>query len=130
MSFVFIPDGYTFPGYIAEEPGIHGALRFTYRPMCDADNTALAQELSNAKTAEDQRLIRARVLSERIASWEAVDPTGKAVKPTAENLGRCPSVLMVKLSSIVEGYRANDKDPQGKGEAKTGTEQLLESQKN
>lgn len=130
MSFVFIPDGYEFSGYIAEEPGIHGALRFTYRPMADSDVTALNAELEKATSRIEQQAARAKAIAERIKAWEVVDPSGKAVKPTAENLGRCPAVLFTKLASVVEGYRPNDKDPTGKTEPKSGQEELLESQKN
>ena len=104
----FIPDdGYTFDGYIAPVDGLHGELRFSYRPFLAAEKSTLQHKV---KMASDPTLHYADAVAGRLTAWSLVGPKGEGVLITAASMRRVNPPLLDKLMDIVLGLRATDVD--------------------
>jgi hypothetical protein len=106
----YFHDGYTERAWIAAVPGLHGALRFSYRP-------ALIEERSQLYDAAGQLNAHgfdchvARFLAQKIVAWDLVDAHGQPVPTAAETLLRIQPELFIKLNQIILGVTASDIDP-------------------
>lgn len=129
MSLDFIPENYEFPAYIEAVPGIHGAQRITYRPMCNSEVAAMYTKMRSKPDDEATKIV-AEIVAPRIRSWSIKGPNGEEVKPTAANFLRLTPTLADKISSLVQGYRKSDPDPECDTPEKSGTELLDASAKN
>ena len=90
IDLTFIPDGYSCPGYIEAEPGIHGPLFVHYCPM----NAMEVNGLSDAIEKSTQpHLEVATVISKRIKKWSAVTPDKQSVEISIQNTTRLPPRL-------------------------------------
>lgn len=107
----FVPsDGYTEPGYIAEVPGIHGAVRFKFRPMRCEVRSRIMDGLKEKKSAEQDTIV-AKMLAEHVVEWDVTDGKGKEVSRTVDNFRRLKPKLFYRLWDIVLGFDATDTDP-------------------
>lgn len=102
----FIPDGYTRPGYIRRVPGLHGALRFTYRPLLPDERDALVRETGKRSAAEFGALTR-KMLQKHVTEWDNKHE-GQALPIDNETLRRLPPPMYTKLENIVSGYTPSD----------------------
>ena len=125
----YVPDGYEFDGYIAAVPGLYGEQRFRFRPMVPADAQALVDQ-TQGKSAAQVMEILAKACGPRIVRWSLKDPNGNALPLTVENFSRLRPALFDRICNIIQGYKACDYDPEKAVPAQTGTEKLLESEKN
>lgn len=107
----FIEDGYTEAGYIAEEPGIHNDLTFSFRPIMVAKRDALnalyltdRHEEAISKVSEE--------MSRSIQSWSLVDTKGQPVVRSAANMRRIKPRLFDKLWQVLCGMKASDPRPE------------------
>ncbi len=100
----FIDDGYTETGYIAARDGMHGELRFTFRPMLSEEVDAVGSVLDQNNVARSHETIRG-VLVKHLTSWSDERPINAAsvriLKPALWN----------RLYLIVAGKQASDPDP-------------------
>jgi hypothetical protein len=125
----FIPDdGYTEPGFIQAIPGLHGDLRFTYRPMLVEVNAEVGEAFKSLSSADCERKAAA-VLADHLKTWDVVHPKTKAPVPvTPANLLRMKSAVFSRLWGIVRGLDPTDIDPKWTAEQKQqATETKFES---
>lgn len=115
----FIPDdGYTFDGYIAPVDGLHGELRFSYRPFVAAEKSTLQHKV---KMAADPTLYYADAVAARLTAWSLVGPKGEGVLITPAAMRRVNPPLLDKLLNIVLGIDPSDIDPAWSEAAKNET---------
>jgi hypothetical protein len=107
----YIPDGYDEPGYIKENPGLHGEFRFRFRPMLVQERT-INFNAADKLPPEQQDLHTAKCVRARLISWEHKDQDGNAVPISETTILRLKPALFHRLSSIVYGMSAGDPDPQ------------------
>lgn len=109
MAAGFIPDGYTIKGYVKASPGLHPAVKFTYRPsICMQNREVLAQGL-----AEDVREQRFKdMVAAQVTEWDIRHPiTNEIVPITSANVGRLQPMLRSELVDIIMGSKASDPEP-------------------
>ena len=118
MAITHIPDGYTMPGYIEEEPRLHSALRFTYRPCVMTEVSIIDDAVSKAGPARAEA-IAAECCAGHIVEWDAVDGKGSALPLTAKSVERFQPALFALLYRIIRGSSPSDVDPDEKNESAT-----------
>ena len=102
---LFIEEDTTRQGYIAESPGLHPALEFTYRPMTMGERSRQQRKAAKVDAAGDDDQLQellAEALAEHLIAW-SVD--GEITKERLKTLD--PNVAG-KLHAIVAGRRASD----------------------
>ena len=121
-----IRDGFTQDGFIAESEGLHGELRFKFRPMLPEEYELL--ELFRQSNPGDPRRVGAKEREEiasRLKAWSEVDNTNTSVPINADVLKMLRPELWYKLLAVVIGQRRTDDDPKSKGlDDKNLSEQL------
>lgn len=100
MDMVFIDDGYTQDGYIAEVAGIHGPLEFTFRPMLVETRDKLDRGFLQG-SADSHKAAREEI-ARRLVKW-SLDK-----EHSAANIGRLRPPVFDKLYAIVSGRIASD----------------------
>lgn len=105
---VVIRDGFTQTGYIRENPGLHGELRFSYRPMLPEAVDDIEAHRRVKKGSDDTKLVIAAI-SERLVSLQQDD--GTDLEATAENVRRLRYSLLYRVYNIIAGIEATDVDP-------------------
>lgn len=103
-----IRDGFTQEAYIAERPGLHGELRFSYRPMLPESVDDIEAHRSTKKGSEDTKLVAAAV-ADRIVRLE--DGVGTEIEPTVESVRRLRYGILYKVYNIIAGFEPSDLDP-------------------
>lgn len=119
MSLTFIPDGYTRRGYVAAIPGLHGAIRFEYRPMLPRERNSINAAIRREAKAEKTDALESAALAKQLLSWDCEYPDdgpdvaqrGQPMPVTAANVQRLVPYLFDKLYMIVSGMDASDPDP-------------------
>lgn len=119
-----LADGYTLDGYIAEVPGVHGPLSFTYRPIDpitrSKTNVLRGQVIGSSTLSEEQKEIACQYLglqlvAGNVQSWDLVDGKGEAVAPSAVALLRYfPGYRLRRLTEIVGDGLQSDWRPDAK----------------
>jgi len=107
----FISDGYDEPGYIAEQPGLFPAMRFTYRPMLAVERDAIAAQSVRRSPKEYHDHFLVPTLADFIKSWDAVDKVGQSKPISAASVRTLRPRLFDRLYSIVCGDSPSDIDP-------------------
>lgn len=104
----YIPDGYIEEGYIRGVAGLHGSVRFTFRPMRVVEQATLFGQrmLSLPEELQDRRC--ADVLCSHLISWSVADANGRPLELTAENILRLKPALFQRLLAIVSGIEPSD----------------------
>lgn len=114
-------DGYTEDGYIAEQPRLHPALRFRYRPLLSTERAQAMRDMERAlksPNAKQSEIVSARLMAERILEWDLRNGQGEVVPVTEEFLLKVKPVLSNRLYAIVIlGASPSDEDPEA-GEKK------------
>lgn len=128
-----IRDGFTQPGYIAEQQGLHGELRFAYRPMLPETLDNIEAHRRTKKGSDDTKVVIAAV-AERLVSWNSCGSDGVADDITVENVRKLRWALLFRVYNIIAGSEPSDLDPNwdGSGEGKLPplTMPLMEQIKN
>jgi hypothetical protein len=121
----YIDDGCTERGYVAAVPGLHEAVRFSYRPATTPEQNRLqigCQKLD----AEKALSLRFGFLVQRLVEWDLVDRKSQPAPRTTATLERhVKPALFWRLYNIVAGFEASDQDPEATPEAK-GTDTDME----
>lgn len=116
MALDFTPDdGYTEKGYIQAEPGLHGVLRFEYRPFLVDDRSRFMSSLENL-SQDKQDLHVAQQLANRLQSWSLTGAKGEPVPVGLSAIRRLKPSIFYKLYSIVLGTLPSDIDPEWSSE--------------
>lgn len=110
METNFIDDGYTQQGYIAEVPGLHGPLRFEFRPFLVEERAALFASLDKMSRDAYERKC-GHAVADRLVAWDVTDRNGKPVEITGPNVLRLRPTVEDKLLSIMLGVKPTDIDP-------------------
>lgn len=106
----FIPDHYTEDGYIAEFPGVHGALRFRYRRALGWQCAEARRTAASLKPREAEAHW-AKFLKGQLVDWELQTPDGKPVDLTEPNILRMNPALSESVLGVVMSVRSSDPDP-------------------
>ncbi len=109
----FINDGYTETGFVAAVDGMHGELRFTYRPMLPEEVDAVQAVLDQDNVARAHEAIRG-VLVKQVKGWSDKLPI------TADSLKTIRPLLWNRLYMIVAGRSPSDPDPNATPEESSG----------
>ncbi len=109
----FIPDDYNETAYIKETPGIHNAVRFTFRPMLSEERTVIFRKVDSISPEKIDALY-VSAMARRIHEWSIKDAAGNPLPVTAENLRRLKPALFFRLWMIVAGMEPPDVDPEAK----------------
>lgn len=116
MPSDFIDDGYTESFYVAAVPGLHGALGGQMRPLVPREvSRAIHHCQQHEDNPEQVDLLCARVIAEKLISWDLRDRHGRPIAISEANVLRMRASLMNKLWGIVLGTRASDQDPLAAG---------------
>lgn len=110
MRSDYVSDGYTASGYIAEVPGLHGELRFRYRPFLVEEDVTLAVATEKLDRSKANRAYVAQVAA-KLVEWSLVDADGKAVEISSASVARLSIPLWYRLKSIMLGIGPSDTDP-------------------
>ena len=105
----FIDDGLTCAGYIAAVDRLHPAVKFDYRPLTIAEQTAWGRDMN--RRANEQYKATADMLTRKLCGWDLVDAKGQPVTIAPEALVRLKPRLFDRLLGIVSGSEASDQDP-------------------
>lgn len=106
----YFHDGYTQRALIAAVPGLHGALRFTYRPALIEERSQLYDSAGRLNAHRFDCHV-AEFLTQKIVAWDLVNAQRQPVPTSAEALLRIQPELFIKLNRIVLGTAASDVDP-------------------
>jgi len=106
MTCHLIDDGYDYPGFIAERPGIHPALRFRYRPALPEEREEVTRYQGRAFIVEVTDLLTTKVIG-----WEVRDRQGLPRPVASDTLRRLQPDLLQAMIGVVLGWRPNDPDP-------------------
>jgi hypothetical protein len=106
----YFHDGYSQSGFIAAVSGLHGPLRFSYRPALVEERSALYTAAGRLSAPAFDRHV-AQFLAEKLIDWDLLDARRRPVEPAPETLLRIQPELFVKLSGIVLGTTASAIDP-------------------
>lgn len=115
----FIPDGYTRKGFIKAIPGLHGEVRFSYRPMLPGQRDSTRNAI-NRERGEKASTLQAAAIAGHLTSWDCVYPEdgpdenlrGKIVPISVENVRHLIPSLFDRLFVIIGGMDASDPEPE------------------
>jgi hypothetical protein len=123
-SSVFIPDdGYTESGFIRARAGLHGALRFRYRPMLVEDRSRILGEFEHLRP-EAAELKAAGEIHRRLVWWDLCDGQSKPVPISLDVVRRLKPAVFARVWAIVLGTEPSDIDPGWSAEEKLAAAEL------
>jgi len=108
---VYLEDGYTQEGYIAAVPGLFEALRFEFRPIVVAEQSAHYKEEKKFSGPAWARFA-ADFIARRLLSWSAARQDGAPVPLRGPDVAKIHPALFSRLYSILNGTDASDLDPE------------------
>jgi hypothetical protein len=117
--YTHIRDGFTRKGFIKEVAGLHGELRFNYRPMLPEQRNAVRRLVSGEKGDKGDVLLRTAI-AEQLVDWSAENDEGRSIAIGPEGVRRLPPALYDRLYLIVSGMDASDPEPDATNEEETG----------
>lgn len=105
MSFVhedfFVSDGYSEEATIAAASGIHGELKFRFRPMMHGQREKWSEELQRTSQGAASSIM-AKAIGEHLLSWSL------PVEPKPDLVRTLRPQLLDKIYSTIAGYRPSD----------------------
>jgi len=108
-----IRDGFTQSGYIPEVEGLHGAIRFEFRPMLP-EETEHFEGIRDRDGARDPKKVRAILgeeVAKRIVSWsEKIDSSPAEI--SGANVRKMRFTLQTKIYNIISGFSPTTHDPE------------------
>lgn len=110
MPGIFIDDGYVQPVFLVEAEGLHGALRFEFRPVLFEELAAYYRDAKKLKDAEADRFAVTWAAG-RLISWDARDARGQPVTIDAAKVARLHPNLFFRVMAVLRGDEAGDLDP-------------------
>lgn len=112
IESAFIDDDYEREGYISRRPGLHPAVKFSFRPMLMTERSRMLTEQNRAKTPEESETLAAKEIARRIKWWDIENRNGKEVGITPENVIRLQPRVFVSMFSQVIGSEGPDPTPE------------------
>lgn len=128
MAEAYIHDGYTRRAYIAAEPRLYPAVRFTYRPILTSDRAVVAAAVRGANPRRGEEIVAA-CIERYVDEWDIEKQSGNRrcrVELRASEILRLQPRLFVRMYRIVMGIEGGDADPDGDEPEATLEEQLVE----
>lgn len=112
-SDAVIRDGMSQSGYIEALAGVHGELRFSYRPMLAEDVEAFEVYRDRHGTTDPKgtTVEMSRLLADHLVSW-SVSEDGRPVPVSMDNVRRLRYRLLGRVYQIVAGLSGSDRDGQ------------------
>lgn len=108
MPQSLIYDGYTQPGYIAEAKGLHGSVRFRFRPMISEQTDTFARDEFKRRPPLEAAVIIAAATKEQIVEWDVFGKDGRTAAVSVANIRALPSPIFNRLFNIIAGYSPSD----------------------
>jgi hypothetical protein len=109
----YIPDGYTYDGFIAGVTGIYDDVRFRYRPLTPLERSRLLTE--NGKQTDPAKVVEntCKVIAAKIVDWDLEDPaTGDKIAVSWKVLhSNIEPALHDRLFGIIAGMEPSSPDP-------------------
>ena len=106
----YIPDGYTQPGYIEAVAGLHGSLRFSYRPYTSEERAKTMLPINQASPDRRPTLYMQAIIK-KLTAWDLVDQKEQALPISIATLRVLVPTLFDVLVDVVLGFRPSDVDP-------------------
>lgn len=107
-----IDDTFNQGGFIAANHGLHGELRFRYRPMLVEEFQAIEFFRSQNKTDIKKVLSRQRAeVLKRLKAWSLTDRRGDSVPLNDASMRNLRPELWYRMYDIICGVAASDDDP-------------------
>jgi hypothetical protein len=114
MSASVFIDGQTRAGYIAAVPGLHGALRFGFRPMTFEQVELAEDALGKQKTVPKRVAVVQGIIATQLTDWDAVDANGSETRHGSPAvLSKLHPLVVNRLYAILTGRQASDPLPDG-----------------
>lgn len=110
-NFIPFDDGYTLKGYIKPVEGLHGALRFSFRPTPVVLRSQWLKAVDGVSDEEYERRTAA-IFETKITQWDFKDLEGHPLSVSASNALHLHPVLFRRLEGIILGSHPTDIDPQ------------------
>ncbi len=106
----FIPDGYTFDGYVAPVAGLHAGLTWKYRPLTTDDVDEMVEARKDKKPTAANEHTRT-VLAGRISAWDLKGPDRAAVPVSVAGLKGMHRLLFYRVQSVMMGTDISNARP-------------------
>jgi hypothetical protein len=113
MDFGHIEDGYTVEGYIAEYPGLHPGVGFTYRAVTQNDRISVYNSAWDSMPPDKRAERMSSFMSKAIKSWDLKSKTGAPVPHDAATLRKLPTNIYDRLHEIIFQIKGSDPKPSG-----------------
>lgn len=110
-----IRDGFTQRGYVKAVEGLHGELKFNFRPMLpeEVEELEALRDTANQNNASKIRSKIGEELAKRLTSW-SVQFEDKPAEISPLNVRSLRTSLQTKVYNIVAGFAPTDIDPSWK----------------
>jgi hypothetical protein len=105
----YLSDGYSEKAFLRGVPKLHGALRFTFRPVL-AENRADFVERNGRLDAREQTRKAAELIKGQLVEWDLRTPKGEVVPVSTDAILRLHPRLLDRLLWVVTGVEPWDDD--------------------
>lgn len=113
MHKTHIPDdGYTEKGYIAKRPGLHGPVRFTFRPASILEHGQVTSKEATELGAEEYNRNSAEFVVAKLQEWSLLNGEQKALAIDFENVWKLKPAVFNRMFGIIAGWDPSDIDPE------------------
>lgn len=113
----YIPDGYSQDAYLRESPGLHGEMRFRYRPMLVEEKNQIVAA-ADKKGAGQGDMLLAEAVARRIVEWDVRDAQGAVIPITADTVRRLRPTLFNRVFWVIAGVESADTDERAEAESR------------
>lgn len=108
----YIPDGYTFKGFIKGVPRLFPDVRLSYRQTLTNARAAIRHAMDLAESDPVKvETIGAQTIATHVTAWDLKKPDGTIVPLTVAEILRLQPMLERTIFRIVMGDVAPDEDP-------------------
>ncbi len=130
MHSTHIPDdGYTEKGYIAKRPGLHGPVRFTFRPATILEHGQVTSKEATDLGPEEYARNSAEFVVAKLQEWSLLNGDRKALPIDCENVLTLKPAVFNRMFGIIAGWDASDIDPEWPPEERRETAALTKEAK-
>ena len=108
-----IEDGFTQDGFVQSVEGLHGEMRFRFRPMLPEDVEVL-EVMREREGERDPKAVRVKLAKEmaaRITAWDQMLKSNAPAPVSETVIRRLKPALQAKMYNIIAGIRPTDLDP-------------------
>jgi len=104
-NYLLLDDGYTHEACVAEAPGVHAELVFTYRPLIREERALVAEATRQQTNSTSATKLLAETIAAHLTTWTLPHDI------SADAIGQLVPDLFDKLYAILAGTRPSDPLP-------------------